>query len=448
MNSLTKDNNRNPRYLAVKTLERISDGAYSNLQINNVIDSTKMSEKDTRLFTNIVYGVIQHRLTFEYYVNNLVKHPGKLKNWVKELLYTAIYQMQYLDKVPNRAIFDESIEIAKFRGHDGIRRLVTGVLHKIDREGLPKIKGKNALDTQSIKYSVPTWIIKQLNNQVGKEKTVSILESINQPANQSIRINIKKIQRDELVKELERIGFEVRDSEVAADALVVKKGVAAHTALFKEGFYTIQDESAMLPVQSMAIGDDDYVLDACAAPGGKTTQIAEHLTTGLVVALDLHENKLHKIMENAERMGLEENIEVHACDARKVDDIYEDDVFDKILVDAPCSGLGLIRRKPEIRYEKSIEDVEQLATIQGEILDAVAPKLKVGGQLVYSTCTILNQENSKTVKAFLDKHPEFEEIKVQTALGIKADRREDYLKIFPDDFGSDGFFIAGFKKIK
>ncbi len=112
---MTKDNNNNPRYLAVKTLERISDGAYSNLQINNVIDSTKMSEKDTRLFTNIVYGVIQHRLTFEYYVSKLVKHPGKLQNWVKELLYTAIYQMIYLDKVPNRAIFDESIKIAKFR---------------------------------------------------------------------------------------------------------------------------------------------------------------------------------------------------------------------------------------------------------------------------------------------------------------------------------------------
>ncbi len=445
---MTKDNNNNPRYLAVKTLERISDGAYSNLQINNVIDSTKMSEKDTRLFTNIVYGVIQHRLTFEYYVSKLVKHPGKLQNWVKELLYTAIYQMIYLDKVPNRAIFDESIKIAKFRGHDGIRRLVTGVLHKIDRDGLPQITGVNAIEKQSIEASVPVWIIKQLNNQVGKAKTESILKSINQPANQSIRINIKKIEKKALVKELERIGFTVRDSEVAADALVLKDGVAAHTALFKEGFYTIQDESAMLPVQSMDIDGDDYILDTCAAPGGKTTQIAEHLTTGLVVALDLHENKLHKIMENAERMGVSENVEVHACDARKVGDIYEDNVFDKILVDAPCSGLGLIRRKPEIRYEKSLEDVEELAVVQGEILDSVAAKVKVGGQIVYSTCTILNQENSKNVKDFLEKHPEFEEIKVKTNLNLQADRREDYLKIFPDDYGSDGFFIAGFKKVR
>ncbi|ANZ58539.1 16S rRNA (cytosine(967)-C(5))-methyltransferase [Fructilactobacillus lindneri] len=444
-----KNNTSNPRYLAVKTLERVSNGAYSNLQINNVIDSTNMNEKDVRLFTTIVYGVIQHRLTFEYYIQKMVKHPDKLKPWVKELLYTAIYQMVYLDKVPNRAIFDESIEIDKARGHDGIRRLVTGILHKINRDGLPSLDDiKDKTEYLSIKFSVPVWIIEQLNNQLGKEKTEKILESINEPANQSLRVNIKSTNPSSLTKMLEEKGFEVESSKVAANALVVSNGNAAHTDLFKDGLFTIQDESAMLPVQSMQIASDDYILDACAAPGGKTTQIAEYLTTGKVEALDLHENKLNLIKKNAERMGVANQIEVHACDSRKLDKLFNDETFDKILVDAPCTGMGLIRRKPEIRYDKSIRDVESLSRIQSQILDAVAPKLKVGGQLVFSTCSIINQENSANVTKFLNEHHNFAPIRVETKMNLKPDRPEDYLKIFPDDYGSDGFFISGFKKVK
>lgn len=446
---MTTNNTNNPRYLAVKTLEKVSDGAYSNLQISNVIDSTKMNEKDIRLFTNIVYGVIQHRLTFAYYIDVLVKHPHKLKQWVKELLYSAIYQMQYLDKVPNRAIFNESIKIAKDRGDDGTRRLVTAVLHKIDRNGVPEISHRlSDLEKQSISASVPVWLIQQLNNQVGKQKTKSILSTINQAANQSIRVNLKKTNLEELQSQLSDLGFEVRKSEVAADALVVSNGVAAHTDLFKQGFYTIQDESAMLPVQSMDINSSDVILDTCAAPGGKTTQIAEQLDDGFVVAVDLHENKLPKIIKNAVRMGLDQNVKVKAMDATNVNDEFSDEFFDKILVDAPCSGLGLIRRKPEIKYEKQLKDVTDLSKIQSEILDAVAPKLKVNGQLVYSTCTILNQENSKVVKQFLETHPNFESIKVKTKNNLKPNENSDYLKVFPDDYGSDGFYIAGFKRVK
>ncbi|USS86699.1 16S rRNA (cytosine(967)-C(5))-methyltransferase RsmB [Fructilactobacillus cliffordii] len=441
-------NKSNPRSLAVETLERVHNGAYSNLQINNVISASEMSEKDIRLFTNIVYGVIQHRLTLNYYVQQLVSHADKLQPWVIELLDSAIYQMVYLDKVPNRAIFDESIKIAKQRGHDGIRRLVTGVLHTIARRGLPDLQQiKDPVERLSISVSVPVWLVKTLTNQLGQTKAEHLLATINQPANQSIRVNRVKTTPAELQSQLEAEGFTVRPSVIAADALVLSHGVAAHSALFKAGLYTIQDESAMLPVQALPLAESDVVLDACAAPGGKTTQIAERLTTGKVVALDLHEKKLKKIQENAQRLGVSDRITTQALDARRVTTEFAPQTFDHILVDAPCSGIGLIRRKPEIRYEKTLADVEKLANIQQAILDAVAPTLKVGGMLMYSTCTILDQENMANVQGFLATHPNFEAVYVTTKHDLKAGRTEPELKIYPDDYGSDGFFVAGLRKV-
>lgn len=357
--------------------------------------------------------------------------------------------MEYLDKVPNHAIFDETIEIAKQRGHDGIRRLVTGVLHNIQRNGLPSLdKITDEKKRISIEYSVPMWIEDQLTEQIGKDKAVEIFKTINQPASQSIRVNTKWISDEGLAEKLRDEGYEVEASKVAAHAFVIKGRPAAKSALFADGFFTIQDESAMLPVQSMDIKEDDYILDACAAPGGKTTQIAEYLTTGKVEALDLHGKKLRIIRANADRMGLEDVVDTHSLDARKVSEKFADNTFDKILVDAPCSGLGLLRRKPEIRYDKTLEDVNHLAKIQLEILNAVVPTLKVGGQLVFSTCTILNQENSDNVTKFLKENPNFEPIRVETAKTLKPDRDTPYLRVYPDDYDSDGFFISGFKKIK
>ncbi|USS87548.1 16S rRNA (cytosine(967)-C(5))-methyltransferase RsmB [Fructilactobacillus hinvesii] len=441
-------NKSNPRALAVETLERVHNGAYSNLQINNVIDNSTMSKQDIRLFTNIVYGVIQHRLTLNYYVEQLVNHANKLQPWVIELLDSAIYQMEYLDKVPNRAIFDESIKIAKQRGHDGIRRLVTGVLHTIARHGLPALSEiKDPLERLSITRSVPVWLVQTLLDELGQEKTERLLATINQPANQSIRVNQTKTTPGELQAQLEAEGFTVRPSKVAADALVLNHGVAAHSKLFQSGLYTIQDESAMLPVQAMHLQSDNQVLDACAAPGGKTTQIAEQLTTGSVRALDLHDKKLRQIQTNAQRLGVSDRIITQALDARKVGTEFADQTFDQILVDAPCSGIGLIRRKPEIRYEKTPTDVAKLATIQQAILRAVAPKLKVGGTLIYSTCTILEQENQANVQQFLASHPNFESVRVSTKLELKSQRQVPELKIYPDDYGSDGFFVAALRKV-
>ena len=204
----------------------------------------------------------------------------------------------------------------------------------------------------------------------------------------------------------------------------------------------------MLAVESMHLKPDDLVLDACAAPGGKTVQIAENLTTGKVVALDIHAHKVKLIEQNAQRMQVADRIQATQLDARKVDERFADETFDKILVDAPCSGFGLLRRKPEIRYDKTWQDSQNLHRIQGTILDSVAPKVKKGGIITYSTCTILAAENDGTVQAFLARHPEFELMTTQTARAIKADRQSKTLTILPNEYNSDGFFISNLKRVR
>lgn len=432
----------NPRELAVRTLLRTSGGSYSNLQINAVIESTSMSDVDKALFTNIVYGVIQHRMTLEYQLVPFLKDPEKTEDWVKELLYTAMYQLEYLDRVPKRAIFDESIKIAKSMGHDGTRRFVTGILHQMDRKGVREPDQiKDPVKKISIKYSVPEWLVSLIEGQLGKQKADQVFKSLNQTPKQSVRFNKAKTTKSKLTDQLTQAGFQTEDSLVAGEGIIVDKGQVVHSAFFENGLLTIQDESAMLPVESMSIQPDDLILDACSAPGGKTTQIAANLKNGRVIALDIHQNKLKNVIRNAKRLGVDGVVETQALDARKVDEKFSDEMFDHILVDAPCSGFGLMRRKPEIRYDKTLADINHLSQIQLQILEAVAPKVKTGGTITYSTCTIVQQENQEVIKQFLDAHPDFQIEPTKTDLNLTTDEN-GMINIYPDDFGSDGFFVC------
>ncbi|WP_125684052.1 16S rRNA (cytosine(967)-C(5))-methyltransferase RsmB [Levilactobacillus yonginensis] len=444
--------NTTPRALAVEALTRVANGAYSNLQLEQTLESHALSDVDRRFVTNLVYGTIQHRLTLEYYLEGFIKPNQKVLPWVKMTLLVALYQEIYLDRVPKRAIFNEAIQLAKDRGHEGIRRFVTGVLHAIDRQGLPDIAAiKDPTKRLSLQYSVPEWLITALQEQVGADKTLKILETINQPAEQSVRVNVAVTTVEAVEQALNDEGYTVTHSEVAGDAFRLDDAAANQSKAFADGRLTIQDESAMLPVEALQIRPGDQVLDACAAPGGKTTQIAAHLDAhsgGKVTALDLHPKKVALIEANAERLHVADRVDAVALDAREIDQAYPKKMFDRILVDAPCSGLGLIRRKPEIRYEKTPEDIQSLQRVQLGILDAVSAKVKPNGILVYSTCTILDTENTDVATKFLADHPEFESMRVETSQQLKDDRTTDTLKIYPDDFDSDGFFVSAFRRKK
>lgn len=442
----------NARALAVRTLEKVQNGAYSNLQLNAIIKKSELDGRDVAFMTNMVYGVIQHRLTLTYWLKDFVAKPEKLDPWVRELLLISMFQMVYMDKVPKHAIFDEAIELAKRRGHAGLRKFVTGVLHAIDRKGLSDFSELTDLKERlSVQYSMPEWLVESFLNDYGQERTEALLTSVNEAPKQSARVNTVMNTVDEAIETLTAEGFEVERSAVSPVGLLLTGGHVASSDAFANGLVTLQDESAMLMAPVLTIEPNMQVLDAAAAPGGKTTQIATYLDPeqgGKVTALDIHEHKVALIDDNAARLAVAKQVDARLLDARKVDEVFEDGSFDRILVDAPCSGFGLLRRKPEIRYDKSIDDSKNLQRIQLAILDAVSRKVKVGGDVVYGTCTILAIENTDVVNAFLADHDNFEVVPTMLENDLDVRTADGSVQILPDDFGSDGFFIATLRRTK
>ncbi len=293
----------------------------------------------------------------------------------------------------------------------------------------------------SIKESVPEWLVNYFINNFGIKKTESVLTSINQPAKNSVRIS-SLVDSKQVFAKLKADGYEPQWSNLSTHDVVLNHGGISQSDLFKQGKLTIQDEAASLVVEAFNFDQEaDHVLDACSAPGGKTVQIAENIK-GDVIALDIHEKKLNLVRENARRMHVEDRVKTKACDARKAPEIFKPGEFSKILVDAPCSGLGLLRRKPEIRYTKSLQDLQNLQKIQLAILNSVSSLLKEQGELVYSTCSISIEENEQVVKQFLRQHPSY---KLEPFKLSKLESETGMLKVMPDLDGNDGFFIAKFK---
>ena len=428
------------RNLALAVLEDVFvNQAYSNISLNKHLKGSQLSVADKGLVTEIVYGTVARKLTLEWYLSHFIQDRDQLDNWLYTLLLMSIYQLRFLDKIPDHAVVNEAVEIAKFR-KKGSEKLVNAVLRRILREGWPDIatiKRKNKRD--SIAYSLPVWLVSKLKEEYGEERAQDIFESLLVRNKASIRVT--DLSRKEEIKAL----LEAADSPLAATGLVKEQGHFAGHDLFAEGVITIQDESSQLVAPTLDLQGDEQALDACAAPGGKTAHMASYLTSGKVTALDLYDHKLDLIQENAQRLGVADRVQTQKLDARKVHEFFEKDSFDKILVDAPCSGIGLLRRKPDIKYNKETADFASLQQIQLEILGSVCQTLRKGGIITYSTCTIVSEENFHVVEAFLESHPEFEQVKLEHE--CKDILKNGCILITPELYGSDGFFISQFRKI-
>ncbi len=439
------------RDVAVEILLQIEKNqAYSNLLLNTMIKKHKVNEKDIGLLTEIVYGTIQRRDTLDYFLANYIKKAKKLELWVKILLRVSLYQMVYLDRVPDRAVLYEAVEIAKKRGHKGIASLVNGVLRSIQREGLPDLNEiSNENERLAIRTSHPLWLVDKWVKQFGFSETEKMCEANLIPPSQTARVNQMKVGVNDLIEQLNANDIPVERGDLSEDAIKGLKGNLALTEAFTEGNLTIQDESSMLVARALNPQPGELILDACAAPGGKSTHIAERMQgSGIVHSLDLHEHKVKLIKQQADRLGLN-NIQAEALDSRKARERFQPESFDRILVDAPCSGFGVLRRKPDIKYTKTSEDIERLAKLQLEILQEVAPLLKKGGVLVYSTCTIDKEENSDVVEAFLANHQEFSRVESVNAYlpeKIRPYINKGEVQILPHYFGTDGFYIASLRK--
>lgn len=438
----------NVRLLAIDAFERIEhQGMYSNLVLDEILRNHQLNVADRHLLTEFVYGVLQRKLTLDYYLDYFLKNK-KIESWVRQNLRVAIYQSIYLDRIPPHAIVSEAVEIAKRKGHRGIASLVNGVLRNIQRRGYPSLDQIEPLAKRlSVTYSLPEWLIEMSIQRLGVDSTVELAKSLNERPRTSVRVNLKQISREEAIKQLQDENIHAHKSLVSPYGLIIDQGQVQYSHLFAKGYLTIQDESSMLVAPALNVQPSDQVLDACSAPGGKATHIASEFlgseAGGHLTALDLYPNKIKKIMENAKRQNVNDRITVQQMDALQIPEQLGEQKFDRILVDAPCSGLGLMRRKPEIRYNKHPEDLQSLQKLQLEILSAASSALKPAGELIYSTCTFTQEENQEVVRQFLASQPHFRQIALDLpTMSLNADQKS--LTIYPHDYGTDGFFISRF----
>lgn len=443
---------RTVRYAALEALERVEKGgAYSNLLIGELISQGRLNEKDGRLLTEIVYGTISRKLLLDYDLSPFIQQAKKVDPWVRNLLRLSLYQMLFLDKVPEHAIFNEAVEIAKARGNVGIGKFVNGVLRKIQREGVPAVSAiQDPVERLATEISLPRWLTEKLIRQIGAEATRQLGLSLFETSHVSARVDGRVLGRVAAIQQLAAAGIEARESVVSPFGIIAEKGFLAGSKLYQEGQITVQDESSMLVAPALQVAPGMKVLDACAAPGGKTTHIATYLDAaagGEVTALDIHQQKVKLIQDNANRLDVADVVKTEVLDARTVHQHFPANHFDRILVDAPCSGLGLMRRKPDIRYHKGPADFQRLPQIQLEILDSVSKTLKNHGIMIYSTCTIAEEENQQVVAAFLASHPDFIKIPVQANQLMTAHVKDEMLTLYPHEFMTDGFFICCLQKV-
>lgn len=447
------------REVAMNVLHNVEmKGAYSGLELNQALLSSGLSRPDAALTTELVYGTIQRLNTIDYYLGSRVKGwPSKVEPWVRSLLRMSYYQLRWLTRVPAHAAVDEAVRIAKKRGHAGIAGLVNGVLRGLLREGVeaPLPERLSPVERISLIHSHPMWLVERWITQFGQEKTEEICAANNEHPHASARVNPMRAKRSEVVSGMIDAGFEVIPSALASAGIVAEKaGNLVHSDWYKQGYISVQDESSMLVASVADPKPGMQVLDCCAAPGGKSTHLAERMhNQGKVIANDVHPHKEALIKQQVERLGLT-CVETMTGDAMYLADHLPSQSCDIVLLDAPCSGLGVIRRKPEIKWTKTQEDIESLSVLQSQLLRKVQTLVKPGGVLVYSTCTIAAEENEQTIRIFLSEFPEFsldaewpEEVLAPIREGGKLP--EDFagmLQLLPQMFGSDGFFIARMRR--
>lgn len=434
------------RQTAFEILNKIQrDNSYSNLALDSVLDKTQADANDKRLISAIVYGVAERMLTLDYNLTLYLSQPlKKLKPQVLTILRMGAYQLMFMDRIPDSAAINESVKLAKNNQAAFASGLVNAVLHKIQNAGL-KLPDENEKNFRSVKYSAPQWLIDLWDNSYGRENTDGILESSFGGTETSVRVNTLKTSAEKLIELFAAEGIDAEKSIFVPDALTVKNAGALHkTKCFADGFFHVQDIASQLCCAALQVSEGETVLDICSAPGGKSFTLAEMMNgRGKIYSFDVYEQRLSLIDKGAERLG------ISCIETRKNDgSVFNSDVSaaDKILCDVPCAGLGVIRKKPEIRYKSQVE-VDKISDLQYSILCTSARYLKIGGKLVYSTCSLNPAENEKIVKKFLSEHRDFRILRIHPEIK-RYGEDTDNLTLMPHIHGCDGFFIAALQKIE
>lgn len=443
---------RTEREIAFNVLNDIySNDAFSNITLEKHLKGENDKRKQN-FVRELVYGVLENDIFLEYIISNASKIKiKKIHKSILIILKIGIYQLIFMDSVPSSAAVNEAVILAKKHGNKGSIGYVNGMLRNISRnkEDLCEINIKDSGKRISIKYSHPKWLVDKWIDEFGVEFTEELCKANNETPNLNITINTLKTNKSNLKEKLENRGFKIRESKYSKDSLVIENPFKiSQNVEFLNGEFIIQDQSSALVAQIMNPKSGSTVIDVCSAPGGKALHIAQKMENrGRIISRDIHKHKLNLVRKNSERLGTD-IIETELYDALKLDDSLINSA-DYVLVDAPCSGLGLIRRKPEIKINKSQNDIESLASLQFKILNIAKEYLKDGGILIYSTCTIGRRENLDIIEKFLNKNPEFSTVSIRDndkSLEEFSTLDDGYIELYPNIHDTDGFFIAKMKK--
>lgn len=428
-------NTVNDRELILEILLAVTrDGEYSHIALRNVLENYQYLDKSERAFiTRVTEGTLERMIELDYIINQFSKTKvNKMKPVIRTIIRSAVYQLKYMDSVPDSAVCNEAVKLAGKRGFSGLKGFVNGVLRNISRN-LDNVKYPDKSDTVkwlSVMYSMPEWIITEWLKNYDREMVEKMLQAFLAERPTTIRCNLSQISRDELAEELKKEGVKVRLCDTVDSALFIS-GYDYLGALksFRAGHFQVQDISSMEVAEWAAPKEDEYIIDVCAAPGGKSLHLADKLAgKGHVEARDLTPYKVDLIRDNIARIGID-NIEAVCQDATVYDEASEKKA-DILIADLPCSGLGVLGKKTDLKYKMNPDTQEELVHLQREILSVVHRYVKSGGKLLYSTCTIHRAENQENAAWFAEQYPEFELV-----------RERQFLPRVDD---SDGFYIAEF----
>lgn len=417
------------RELAINILYKIENAeSYSNIEIDKEFNKSDLSALDKGLASELVYGVLTWKIT----IDEIIKRYSSIKlkkisPWILNILRIGIYQIVFLDRIPESAAVNESVKLAKKYGHEFSSRFTNAILRKIEKNEMDKLidylSSKALLEDEiiSIITSHPLWLVDELLKEYDKKFVTALLNANNIKPEITLRANLVKTTRDELYKLLQLKGVECKKGNLP-DSIKANKIVDFSTQLF-----SVQDEAAQMACLKLGVQKGDKVLDTCAAPGGKTTYLAGLMENqGRIDAWDIHEHRVKLIEDLAKTLGVT-IIKASQKDATEYTSILSGH-YDKILLDVPCTGIGVIRKKPDIKWTRKPEDIESLAEVQADILNICSNYLRCGGRMVYSTCTVFARENHLQIENFLSKHPEFNLV--------------EEINLYPHIDGTDGFYIA------
>ena len=423
-----------PRKLAFEVLKRSEQSStYSNIAIDAALKNSTLSAADRALASIITLGVTERRITLDYYIDALAENPEKIDIDTRIILRIGIYQILYLTKIPPYAAVNEAVNMAKRSSRGFVNAIMRNFLRKKDSIKFPEDEIKN----MSLTYSYPEELCSLFVSIYGKERAKSVLDFYNKPPKMTLRVNTLKVSVGEYEKILNESGIECERSTHAPDALMIGGMDFALIPYSDEGYFFVQDVASQICVEATGASEGERIIDTCSCPGSKSFGMAIKMKNmGEILSCDLHKSKLSLVSKGAERLSID-IISVRECDGRK--NIEElNGGFDRVLCDVPCSGLGVIGKKPEIRYKK-LDDIRKLPDIQLDILKNASRYVKQGGTLIYSTCTVIPEENEINVKRFLQENPEFslEAFKVGD-----VEASEGYITLHPDIHGTDGFFVC------